>query len=114
LKISVPCAVGLQERIYGGATAGQKRRLNVSRAREHMWIAKLKRLPGNMCADKEKGTGSRIARIVRQNHAAEFGRAAQPLGHLVGDVGDANDRFPDVPLVAQLHADRSAYRRLPS
>jgi hypothetical protein len=74
LKIGVPCAVGLQERIYGGATAGQKRRLYVSRAREHMWIAKLKRLPGDMCADKEKGTGSRIARIVRQNHVAEFGR----------------------------------------
>jgi hypothetical protein len=28
--------------------AGQKRRLNVSQAREHLWIAKLRRLPDGL------------------------------------------------------------------
>lgn len=41
-----------------------------------------------------------MARVVRRNHAAEFGRAVQPIEHLVGRVTDANDRFPAVPLVA--------------
>src|SRR2546430_13388459 len=53
-------------------------------------------------------TLSGIARVVSGHNAAIFGRAAEAVKHLVGRVGDADDRFPTVVFAAEIgghHAD---------
>src|SRR5260370_41636504 len=49
-----------------------------------------------------------ITRVVSGHNAAIFGSAAEPVEHLVGRVGDADDRFPTVVFAAKIgghHAD---------